>query len=290
MFGSGFSISLILLLICHFIGDYYFQTNKTARLKENNFRKTVEHSVIYSLPFLFLLVILLFLIPMNFYTISIIAGVIISHAAIDFLKCFMEYFVYKKENSQQNNPPNNSQNNLQNNLQNNSQNNLQNPQNNPQKTNEIKRVLYFVDQGLHLFFVFIFAFFLSSSVDFYFISADFHIFLKWILFAVAVSKPVNVSFKKFFEKYQPIENDDPVQQTSVSGAGSIIGTLERYLMGIFIGANQFAALGLVIAAKSIARYDQISQNKLSAEYFLIGTLYSVLATLIIYFALFIGLD
>lgn len=275
MFGFGFSISFILLLICHFIGDYYFQTNKMARLKENNFRKTIEHSIIYSLPFLFLFVFLLILNSVNLYTTLIIAGVVISHAVIDFLKCFMEYFVCKKTK--------NLQNDLRNNLQN-------NKQNNPQKTNEIKRILYFADQGLHLFFILIFAFFLSSSADFYFISSDIHIFLKWILFAVAVSKPVNVSFKKIFEKYQPIENNDSIQQDSISGAGSIIGTLERLLMGIFIGVDQFAALGLVIAAKSIVRYDQISQNKLSAEYFLIGTLYSVLATLVIYFVLFIGLD
>lgn len=43
---------------------------------------------------------------------------------------------------------------------------------------------------------------------------------------------------------------------------------------IFIAMNQYAALGLVLTAKSIARYDKIAKDEKFAEYYLLGTLLS----------------
>ncbi len=67
--------------------------------------------------------------------------------------------------------------------------------------------------------------------------------------------------------------------------GTMSGSMERLLMALMIGLQQFSAIGLVLIAKSIARYDKISKRPAFAEYFLIGTLYSTIATVVLYILL-----
>lgn len=54
----------------------------------------------------------------------------------------------------------------------------------------------------------------------------------------------------------------------------ILGNIERFIMILFLGYNQYSAIGLVLTAKSIARYDKISKEEDFAEYYLLGTLMS----------------
>ncbi|HOO28849.1 MAG TPA: hypothetical protein PLU43_10330 [Lachnospiraceae bacterium] len=61
--------------------------------------------------------------------------------------------------------------------------------------------------------------------------------------------------------------------------GRIIGKLERVIIAILVLCNQFAAIGFVLTAKSIARFKQL-EDKEFAEKYLIGTLASVLIALI----------
>ncbi|MGW0853888.1 hypothetical protein [Streptomyces sp. NPDC002690] len=58
-----------------------------------------------------------------------------------------------------------------------------------------------------------------------------------------------------------------------------IGLLERGLLFAFIGAGQPEAAALVLAAKSLARVPTNDHGKYASEYFLIGTLASVIASL-----------
>lgn len=61
-------------------------------------------------------------------------------------------------------------------------------------------------------------------------------------------------------------------------AGSLIGSLERWII-LFLGvAGLWGTVGLVIAAKSIARFEELKQQAF-AEYFLVGTLTSVLVAI-----------
>lgn len=64
--------------------------------------------------------------------------------------------------------------------------------------------------------------------------------------------------------------------------GLVIGVLERTLALTLVLTNQFSALGLVLAAKAIVRYQALDDRDF-AEYVLIGTLTSLLI------ALFVGL-
>ncbi|RFF29890.1 DUF3307 domain-containing protein [Wenzhouxiangella sediminis] len=70
----------------------------------------------------------------------------------------------------------------------------------------------------------------------------------------------------------PESNDS---QAGLARAGLYIGWLERFLMfsAVLIGA--WSILGLVLAAKSVFRFDSIRKRREHAEYFVIGTLLSV---------------
>ena len=62
--------------------------------------------------------------------------------------------------------------------------------------------------------------------------------------------------------------------TSPARVGATIGILERILIVTFVLAGADAAIGLVIAAKTIARFRQLDDRDF-AEYYLLGTLASV---------------
>ncbi|WP_343250273.1 hypothetical protein [Diplocloster hominis] len=65
----------------------------------------------------------------------------------------------------------------------------------------------------------------------------------------------------------------------------MIGTIERLIMLIFLSLGQYAAIGLVLTAKSIARYDKIVKEPEFAEYYLLGTLLSTVSVIILSFIL-----
>lgn len=63
-------------------------------------------------------------------------------------------------------------------------------------------------------------------------------------------------------------------------AGSLIGSLERWIVLLLGFAGLWEAVALVLAAKSIARFEELKQRAF-AEYFLVGTLTSVLVAFVL---------
>ncbi|MFW5882814.1 MAG: hypothetical protein ACOCVG_00435 [Verrucomicrobiota bacterium] len=61
-----------------------------------------------------------------------------------------------------------------------------------------------------------------------------------------------------------------------SQRGRIIGILERIFVMAAVVSQQYTVLGFVIAAKGLARFEKLKESDF-AEYFLIGTMLSVLA-------------
>ena len=63
---------------------------------------------------------------------------------------------------------------------------------------------------------------------------------------------------------------------SLKNAGKWIGVIERFLILSFILINQWAAIGFLLAAKSIFRFGDLNEGKdqKKTEYILIGTLLS----------------
>ncbi|GAG45853.1 unnamed protein product [marine sediment metagenome] len=74
--------------------------------------------------------------------------------------------------------------------------------------------------------------------------------------------------RRLLEKVPPIE-----EGSGEFKVGMIIGNLERILIFTLTLVGQYAVIGLVLAAKSVARFEELKKREF-AEYYLIGTLMS----------------
>ncbi len=66
--------------------------------------------------------------------------------------------------------------------------------------------------------------------------------------------------------------DKEAVSESVAGGGRLIGVFEAILVTTFVIAHQYAAIGVILAAKSLARFEWLKDHEGRAEYFLVGTL------------------
>lgn len=96
------------------------------------------------------------------------------------------------------------------------------------------------------------------------------------LLFVLLLDPTAVFIKKIFAF---IFKNEETNNSPSNNAGSIIGKLERIITAILLLGNQYSVIGLVLTAKSIARFKQL-EDKDFAEKYLIGTLLSLSITLI----------
>jgi len=73
--------------------------------------------------------------------------------------------------------------------------------------------------------------------------------------------------------------DDPDQADELA-AGRVIGVLERWIVLALTVAGQWSAIAIVFGAKSIARFRELKRRGF-AEYYLVGTLTSVLVAVVL---------
>jgi len=71
-----------------------------------------------------------------------------------------------------------------------------------------------------------------------------------------------------------------IEMSGLKSAGMVIGIAERIIVLTFVLVNQFTAITIIFAAKSIARFNELKDRKM-AEYYLIGTLSSISFALIV---------
>lgn len=138
---------------------------------------------------------------------------------------------------------------------------------------KIQRILFFCYQIVHILAILIISIINNGSVvssSLY--DIDFHLLLRWAVMILLMLKPSNTVIKYFLQNYKPYEGD----AVSGTNAGSLIGSIERLLILSLISIGQYAAIGLVLTAKSIARYKKINEEKAFGEYYLLGTLISTL--------------
>ena len=105
--------------------------------------------------------------------------------------------------------------------------------------------------------------------------------------SVELKNQPNISNYGYIDKIC-IDNGDLELGKTAHGcrnAGAIIGGMERFLIAICLLTGNFVSIGIVIAAKSVARFKYISKQEY-AEYFLIGTFYSLLFTMVVYYLAF----
>lgn len=62
---------------------------------------------------------------------------------------------------------------------------------------------------------------------------------------------------------------------SLANAGKWIGMVERTIILIFVLQNQYSAIGLLVAAKGIIRFNEKDRPEIKTEYLVIGTLLSI---------------
>lgn len=147
--------------------------------------------------------------------------------------------------------------------------------------------LFFIDQLIHIIILFLIVNFIDTN---FFVAYELNIDLIYFDYLIAlllVSKIANVIFKMVFENFKP-EDEDNSKVSIENGhknAGALIGSMERILILICLLSGNFATIGFVIAAKSVARFEKLSKTQFG-EYFLLGTLFSVLYTMLVYYVLF----
>jgi hypothetical protein len=134
------------------------------------------------------------------------------------------------------------------------------------------QALFVLDQVLHILILFVVSGVMTSQQ----LNLDWFYNEKTILFVLAV---LSVSFvgsiviKTLMAKWQLAEDSS---EDSLENAGKYIGILERLFVFGFILLEQWSAIGLLIAAKSVFRFGDLSRAKdrKLTEYILIGTLIS----------------
>lgn len=230
---------LLVLSIGHVLGDFYFQTEKLAKEKDVKFKGVLKHSLEY---FIAVLLVTVPVISMD----MILAAIYLS--GIHFMIDGGKYILVK------------------------------------QKKVKKTGALFLGDQILHVCSILILAYVMVCQnfkmTDFYLIQHICSVFQingiiagKWILVILILHIPSNILIQNLLSGYKPKENDGNLIGTDRK-AGRKIGTIERLIMFMFISVDQYAAMGLVLTAKSIARYDKIAKDAKFAEYYLLGTLLS----------------
>lgn len=245
MFDTAFQ----LLLLGHIVGDYYLQPQTLAEEKRRSFPKAMLHCGIYTAA------VFAALLPVMNLS-AACAGVLTagSHLLIDVLKWKLQ-----KKTAVLSKPG-------------------------------ACRWVYGVDQLLHLCWIAGAAFLLSKEngltcafwlAPFWEIAGmEGKAFLTWAVLLLLIGKPANITIKMVLRPYRPKAESGGIKKT-----GGLIGLLERFLILLLLAIEQYAAIGLVLTAKSIARYDRISKDQEFAEYYLLGTLLSTAMVMVFYFLL-----
>ena len=258
-----------ILLLCftgHILGDYYLQSDKMSYSKNKKLVRLIFHSLLYAIPFAVIFVIFGLTMQLGGLLLSVCAA----HFFIDLIKFgFYKFGLYKICS---------------------------------EKYKLKDWTIYLTDQVLHIIAILAISILIGSSIpeirfipaltdSFRALGIDTVLVLKWFLLILCIYKPANITFIKIFANYKPGRMEHLTDGASTNSAidkkaGAIIGFLERLLIVIFISIQQYSAIGLILTAKSIARYDNIVKNQDFAEYYLIGTLTSVLFSMVFYGIIF----
>lgn len=241
-------IIILILLTAHFLGDYYFQSDRVAKEKSKNFKQFISHCFAYSF-FMFITPVLF----VGFKLVWISFYLSVAHFIVDLIKR-----IYDRKNK-----------------------------------NKFK--IYILDQILHIVSIIFVTIFLSDAKSLEItgflikilnvFGLDFLSFVKIILSALIIIKPASVTIRLILDKYQP-KNIQTFNE-GLQNAGNLIGMLERMIILLFLAFNHFSAVGFVLTAKSIARYEKITKIPEFSEYYLLGTLLSSLIVILVRYTILI---
>ena len=236
-------IPYTLMLLSHTLGDYYFQPQAMAKLKSRSTWYVLIHAGVYA-AVMFLSVLLY---PCRAYFNAVIIAAA-THAMIDVIKQLILNHYAKLSIL----------------------------------TVRQDRLAYLIDQVLHMTIILACAFLtkaweggnsaaltaLSEELPVV-IGIDGYELLSIVCALLAVMKPANVFIQKVLVTEKP--NDETRTRLRYGGR---IGSLERIVSVVMMYLGQYAAIALVFTAKSVVRFKDF-ENRDFAEYYLYGTLMSV---------------
>ncbi len=134
-----------------------------------------------------------------------------------------------------------------------------------------KAIPFFLDQALHLLLIYCCSFY----ANLYEHTLSLFQNLDWALVTaiVFVTYPAAIIMGKILEGMSNLIETD---HKSLPNAGKYIGIIERLFVLIFIIIGRWEVIGLLIAAKSVFRFNDLKErnNRKLTEYILIGTLVS----------------
>lgn len=134
-----------------------------------------------------------------------------------------------------------------------------------------KSIPFFIDQILHVVVLYCCAYF----GDLYGHTLSLFQQLDWALVTavVFVSFPAAIIMSKIMQK---MSDQIKIDHKSLPNAGKYIGIIERLFVLVFIILGRWEAIGLLITAKSVFRFNDLkeSNSRKLTEYILIGTLLS----------------
>lgn len=238
-------MELLLLLIAHFSGDFIFQSSDMALKKRISKSYFIKHCLIYALC---MILVLMWFGPIN--SIIIIGAIlIVSHAVIDLLKNIVLSVLERRNEGER----------------------------------KLSFVLFIVDQFLHIGIIMYSAQLIGevnilgeTINDFflnYFTYQELYNITVIILLFIFCLTPAAVFINKFFIVFSLQEDNKSETEGDIIKNGYLIGILERVIILILWIVGQLAAIGFVLAAKSLARFKQLNDRDF-AEKYLIGTLLS----------------
>jgi hypothetical protein len=135
--------------------------------------------------------------------------------------------------------------------------------------------VFLADQLLHLGVLLILFCYLFNRWDIYLLlwhrmnqTENFWYLLTAFVFLTA---PAGIFIGQFTKKWREKIRD----AEGLADAGKWIGICERIIILIFVLLNQYAAIGLLVAAKGIIRFNEKDRPEEKTEYLVIGTLISM---------------
>ncbi|MBC6998664.1 DUF3307 domain-containing protein [Cytophaga sp. FL35] len=136
---------------------------------------------------------------------------------------------------------------------------------------KLKSVPFFIDQVLHLMVLYVVVYYqnLWPQTEMLFSKIDWGL----VTAIVFVSFPSSIIMGKLLEA---MSDKIELDHKSLPNAGKYIGIIERLFVLMFIIMGRWEAIGLLIGAKSVFRFNDLkeSNNRKLTEYILIGTLLS----------------
>ncbi len=137
-------------------------------------------------------------------------------------------------------------------------------------------VLYFlIDQLLHLLIIFGCWYF--SFVKWQQVMDALHLlnqqpsFWKTITAFVFLTTPTGILIGQLTSRWR----NKIADAESLANAGKWIGIIERTIILIFVIHGQYSAIGLLVAAKGIIRFNERDRPEIKTEYLVVGTLMSI---------------